>query len=738
LSSPVTTRFGALRADSRLGRALARVPRGRLGEALAVAAAFAVTAGYLVSKAIGVRSFIWMVDEMLYVKGALGYAGGALTGHVYGVPESVHAPLYSWVLAPIYGVLNSEHAFVAAHALDALLFAGVLVPVYLTARHLGATPLMSLLAGLLSTWVPWAVATLVLMSESLCYFTFAWAVWAMVRALSEPSAGRDALALVLIGATAYTRPQFALLFPAFVLAVVLFELRADDGGSIRDRVRRHWLLAAAVVVGLLVVLIAGRALLGGYSNTAGLPRFPGGLWQNMLSHSSHIIVGAGIVPAIVWLGWVLRVAGAPIDRRLLAFAVVSGLTVALVVYETAFFSQNVVGGRIQERTAFYIVPIFALGLAAFSADPRPRAPRLSMLAAAGAVGLVIGAAQFGPAEAGSTFESIANAGASYNQELQNAVSKVTKAFLGHAWATTDGLAALAILLGAIATVVAQPKFRRAGLPLLAAATLVFCVVETTTVVARDVPGLNTAIPGALGAGPNPPKAWVDGVLHASGDEAGVLEGPLFGSDDFNSLLWLEFWNKKVTRLYIRPPGSPVSGLPFLPFVTDEQTGAIRTPLEQPYLVMSANDPGVGLQTTEVRRGPFGFILVKPVRPYRAAWAVINGTPTAGLPGAIARPKKQLELAVYRPVGVAAGAAVPVTVHFTLARRAEPPAPVELTLHAGNRMTHVRLTAAELVHPVMLRTTIPAGAARTLITFEPSPARGVSDVAIRDVVPIFKP
>src|SRR5215212_5416247 len=103
-------------------RVLARVPRGVAGQALAVALAYVVTAGYLLSRALDVRSYIWLVDEFLYTKGALGFAGGTLSGHVFGEPESVHAPLYSWLLAPIYGFLNSENAFKAAHAVDALLF----------------------------------------------------------------------------------------------------------------------------------------------------------------------------------------------------------------------------------------------------------------------------------------------------------------------------------------------------------------------------------------------------------------------------------------------------------------------------------------------------------------------------------------------------------------------------------------------------------------------------------------
>src|SRR4051812_10545853 len=236
---------------------IARLPRGRGGEALLLAVAFLVTAGYIVSRAVEVRSYIWIIDEFLYVKGALGFAGGHLGGNVFGASTSVHAPLYSWLLAPFFGFLNSAHAFKAAHAVDALLFASVLIPVYLTARYLRARPLLAILVALLSTWIPYAAATLVLMSESLAYACFAWAVWAMVRALAEPTPLREGVALLFLAATAYTRPQFALLLPIFVLAVVLVELGSDSAVTWRERLRAHWVVAAAALIGLLVVAIAG-------------------------------------------------------------------------------------------------------------------------------------------------------------------------------------------------------------------------------------------------------------------------------------------------------------------------------------------------------------------------------------------------------------------------------------------------------------------------------------------------
>jgi hypothetical protein len=621
----------------------ARLPRGRAGEALLIGVAFVVTAAYLVWRAIDVRSYIWIIDEFLYVKGALGFAGGTLSGHVFGAPTSVHAPLYSWLLAPFFGFLNSDHAFKAAHAVDALVFASVLVPVYLTARYLRARPLVAILVALLSTWIPYAAATLVLMSESLAYACFAWAVWAMVRTLAEPTPARDALALFFLAATAYTRPQFVLLFPLFALAVVLVEVGTDSDGTLRDRLRAHWLLGVAAVAGLLLVAVAGSSLLGGYSKTSGLPHFPPGLWQNMLSHAAHIVVGSGLIPAIVWLGWLLHLSGGDVDRRELGFAVLSGLVVLFVFYEVGFYSQNVVGGTIQERTAFYVVPLFALGIAALSADTRPRGPRLSLLAAGAVVALVIGAEAFAPTAASGTFLAIANPGASYNKELQDVVSALSNL------STSEGLARAAIAIGVLAAIAAAPRFRRLGLPVIAGAALLFCVVETTTVLARDVTGLNTTLPSALGSA-NPPKAWVDGALHATGGDAGALESPLVGADGKTVWLWVEFWNKSLNRVYVEPGTGSYSDLPSLQFEVDKQTGAVTTPLEKEYLVTYASDPRFALQGTTFRQGPYGLNILKPVRPYQAAWAALG-------------PRR---VAVYRPTGAPANGPAKVTVQINTA------------------------------------------------------------------------
>jgi hypothetical protein len=343
-----------------------------------------------------------------------------------------------------------------------------------------------------------------------------------------------------------------------------------------------------------------------------------------------------------------------------------------------------------------------------------------MIGAGVAIALVIGAAAFDPAEAGGVFEAIANPGASYNGHLQQAVADVTNTFLGHALPTAEGLALLAIALGVAVTVATMPRFRTRGVPILAAVALIFCLRESTSVLAHDVPGLNTAIPTALGT-PSPPRGWVDSALDAPGGEAGALESPLFGAAGSTVWLWVEFWNKSITRIYTPSGKDAYSDLPALPFAVDPATGAIRTPVQKPYLVVSANDPRFELESTVVKHGAWGIDLVKPVLPYRAAWTFVNGAPKDDLAGTAPARGEQLQLAIFRPAGA-------LDVRLTLAHPAN--ARTVVRIDDGRRETPVRLRPGEDTASVHIAATTQPGAQRALLTFSADPG---AKFAVRDVV-----
>src|SRR5918997_5068606 len=123
-----------------LPRALPSVARRLLVPRLVVPLAFAFSALWFAWQAGHVSSYIWLIDEMLYVKTALGYAGlDGILPHVHGQQYGVPNVLYMWLLAPFYGLLDTSDAFRGAHIMNGVLWASALFPVYLLVRRLGAS-----------------------------------------------------------------------------------------------------------------------------------------------------------------------------------------------------------------------------------------------------------------------------------------------------------------------------------------------------------------------------------------------------------------------------------------------------------------------------------------------------------------------------------------------------------------------------------------------------------------------
>lgn len=684
---------------------------GKRGEAIAVVAAFTITAVVLVWQAIQVRSYVWLVDELLYVKGALGVGDGLLPGHVYGQASSVANPLYVWAIAPIFKLLPSEQAFVVAHAFGALVFAGVIFPVYLTARRLGATAMMAVLAGLLAVWVPWSVSTLTLMSEPLAYFMFAWSVWAMTRALPEPTIRNELAAFALLGVTAYTRPQFILMVPVFLLAILFCELRTDDA-TLRDRLLRRRVAVAVATAGALAVAVLGDRLLGAYSATAAHPVFPSGILASETAHAAYVIVGVGLVPAIAWLGWALRAGAKPLNATHLGFAVLSALLVAMIWHVSGFFGQAIAGGQIQERYVFYVVALFALGLAALSADDRSRGPRLSMIVAGAIVAAVVGPT-YGVITRPGAFTTIQSAAAAVSETVAYHLGRVTRFWPFGDPPTNETLAGLAIAIGVVVTVLATPRWRRVGVPLLATGSLLFGVIETGVVLDRATASVNITIPRMLGPGAAQ-KSWADDGT--KGGEIGLLPSPLPGELDRQRWLWIEFWNKHIAHVYTVGKREQTTNLPHEALSIDPANGNLQTAATSPYLVVSASDPGFAVRGRRVARGPFGTELIKPADPQRVLWLATAGD-GAPLASRFLAPGRPVELHIYRPPGTGEAA---VSVDLTLAGTSAADGRTEVIIRGVGGARKVRIAPGR-VRRIAVRSRIPAGAERATVRIVPSRA-----------------
>ena len=684
----------------RWGRWLA-TPTGGL---VLLIGAYAVSAGYLISQAARVRSYIWLIDELLYTKIAEGFAQGMLPGpHVFGHSVSVSNSLYPLVLAPLYGLLNSTHAFTAAHVLNSLLFASTMVPVYLLSRRLRISPVNSVIAGLLSVWIPWAVATTVIMTESLAYPLFAWAILAIVTAVGQARPRNDALAVVAIGLASYARTQFVLLFAVLVAAIVLHEIgfhdtegEADPGVATtarwwRDALRPHLPLLVVLAAGLLVELVArsaGHDLLGSYGVLVNGEPFPHGLWGSATFHLAHVFVGVGILPAILWLAWLAATFARPQAKVEHACAIVFLLAALAVIYEAAFIGQTAAGEAAQERYVLYLAPLLFIGAVHLVTRPPRRVPRLAILLGGLAVAAVIGASSFIETEAGVAFSMVQNGSAGFNPVIDPRLADFTAGLFGTAWPTVNSLAAVAILLSILAAAVVSLRRVNLAIAVLLLPTLAYAVYETHYVLPRAVAAINEAYPVKILPKAQPSgRSWVDGVVYHRHGSVGLLPGVLDEPNESQLWLWTEFWNKSITVLYSRPNSSDGSGFSGTPIQLNPSTGRLLASKEEPFLVAAGNDPSLGVRGSILYRSSYGAVVLAPERPYRASWAITrdtNGVVEAGSP---------LKLLVF-PRATPSVETLTVTV-------ASPPA-------AGRQLTVAGGVARERVH-----VTLPPGGIQKL-------------------------
>jgi hypothetical protein len=624
----------AVRAPVRTARLTRARVASLVSPRVALPLAFAFSALWLAWQASHVSSYIWLIDELLYVKNGVSYGDlEALRPHVHGEPHGVPNVLFPLLIAPLYGLLSSPAAFEGAHILNGVLWATTLFPVYLLTRRLGASWPWALLAGLLTVWVPWSVATLVMMTEATTYAVFPWALLAMTLAIARPRPRHDVLAVVAIAVSAAARTQMVFLFVVLVLAIVAFELSDPHRAPLRERLRRRWALVAMLGGGLAVlglISLAGGQPLGGYEVTAGLERFPGGLWGSAVSHAAHIVVGLGILVPILYLTWTASVAFGPDRPMERAFAIVGAITLVLLFYQAAFFAQ-LVAASMQERYVSYAVPILVVGAVLLAADLRRRAPRLSVLAAGMAVAGVIAGAPFTVAEAATAFDWVANPGAAVNQPIERHVGTLTRWFPGRDLKTNEGLVLIAAVLSLLAAVAFNTRVRRFALPALLAGTLVFTAAETRWLHPRVITGIGGAFPGVLPGVRLQDPDWVDDAVGQDatvGLVGGRLEEPVL--DHANQWMWHEFWNESVRREYTEEGRSRFTGWPAINWSVDRSTGRVAVAEVPDAFLVAPKDPIVRFRGRVVRRGADTAEILVPARPLQAEWQT-DGLKWEGVP-----------------------------------------------------------------------------------------------------------
>jgi hypothetical protein len=363
--------------------ATAAIPFGvsvRLGRfALPAILVAAVAVWGLVALAV---SSPWIyVDELIYSDLARSIAAGGPPA-VRGVTSYGYGLGYPLVISPAWALLREpSSAYVLARLINAFVMCSAAVPAYLLARHF-VSRRSALIVAALTVTVPSMVYVTAIMTEVAFYPLFLWALLAIQRALEVPSARRQAVVLVAIGAAAATKILAIGLFPAYLVAVALIA----GSRSAWLRSTRVALAAAAGATVLLVVAHGGSpvSVFGAYSgavrhvDVASLP-------LSIARHIGALLLYTAMIPvvatAVVVGQGLLR--GADAKARSLAALVVTtvlatvGGVAVFAVYATSidFATTGVPAAMpVYERNLFVVAPLFLIGLAVWieRGCPRPR------------------------------------------------------------------------------------------------------------------------------------------------------------------------------------------------------------------------------------------------------------------------------------------------------------------------------------------------------------------------------
>jgi dolichyl-phosphate-mannose-protein mannosyltransferase len=321
------------------------------------------------------------VDELIYSELAKSLAaGGDLL--VRDAPVGGYGVVYSLLISPAWALFDRvPDAYVAVKAINAVLISLAAVPAYLLARRLVGQGL-SLLAAVLAVALPSLVYSGVIMTENAFYPLFLVVVLSLVLVLEGPTFMRQLVLAALLGLAFQTRPQ-ALALAAAVLTAPLIQglLGRRFRAALVAQRTLYGMAGASLLLVLGVQLARGHSLsslLGAYAVAGEGEYHVGAVARYFLYHAAELDLYLGVAPvaAAALLVIAARGADARLDAFLAAMISVSFWVLLLVATFASRFA-----GRVQERNAFYIVPLVLIALLVWIDRGAPRPARATAAAA---------------------------------------------------------------------------------------------------------------------------------------------------------------------------------------------------------------------------------------------------------------------------------------------------------------------------------------------------------------------
>ena len=327
-------------------------------------------------------------DEMLY-----GLLGSSLWDDGTLSIRGAASPYYSLLTPALVGAAlkgrELSEGVRVAQLLQIVAMSSAAIPAYLWARRL-STAWWGVAAALITISGPVLSYGGLLMTEALFYPACVWATFAFAEAIERPTLERQGLFLLSITIAASVRMQAIVLLPAFPLAAWLYA-RAAPG---ERRFRPLAPLALGIVGAIVAVGIARIAapdvlgsgdLLGAYATLGESGSIGGGLVGAFVGHLAATVLAACVVPAVATGVLVVEM----LRRRLQspshqAFAATTVAFVTLVVTQVALFATSRLD-HVSQRYLITLLPVLAVGLAAWAGAGAPRPLRTLALVGTGAV-----------------------------------------------------------------------------------------------------------------------------------------------------------------------------------------------------------------------------------------------------------------------------------------------------------------------------------------------------------------
>lgn len=308
-------------------------------------------------------------DEVIYLD-----AGDSLAdGHGLRVQEQPYGrgPGYPATIAPIASMTQDRSTvYFWTKLANASWFALAAIPIYLLARRL--LPRRSSVAvTALSLLIPSSIYVGLVMTDSLAYLVGLIALYAIVLAVERPTWQRQLAVPAAVLVAYLVRPQFAVLYPAYLLA-----LAAASRRRLRDLALTGALTGLGVLVGGGLLVARGASLLGDYAflwrsyDITGVARM-------VDYHFAEVALYLGLIPLVVLPAAIAVLygrarAGSAAHR---AFLVVFLSTTLLALLVAAVFASSPSSqDRLYDRYVFYIVPLWLIVTAVWLREgaPRPR------------------------------------------------------------------------------------------------------------------------------------------------------------------------------------------------------------------------------------------------------------------------------------------------------------------------------------------------------------------------------